>query len=832
MSPRIGPSQTGTMVLALLCALPSSSGPAQAQRASPRDDFELVVRPFLAAHCFACHGPDIAKSGLRLDQLASSAKDERTAQTYRNVRDQLHFGVMPPEDSPRPPAEDVLGVLVWLERELTETHRTGVQTSTDLRRLNRREFRNALRDLLCIDTTRLDTVRLLPPDDLVEGLDTIGAALTFEDTRLEAMLAAAERAVHKALAPRRRPEPRVWRFDGDFRQQSALDEVHRALNDFRYLALYEVTAAEKHEGAYAPLLAFSAGVPFDGIYELRIEAEAVDRRSPHAGLLGTNPDEPLLLGIVPGDREAGELHLPQPFEPLLAEIELADERRPYTVRVFLEAGTTPRFTFRNGPMDIQNLYGRVVAASTDTRRRLPRGIVERRRAALTHGRLPHIRIHTVEIEGPFYEVWPTPAQRTLLGDDWERVESTGELDRDTALRHLARFARAAYRRVPDEGELARLARVVDASAAAGLTPLDSFAQGLVTVLLSPSFLFLEEPEGRLPPRSLAARLAAFLWSSIPDAELSRVAADGSLESRPVLAAQCERMLDEARAAAFVESFLDNWIDLRELGRTPPDRRAHYSYYRYELLEAMREETLRFTADLLARNGSVLEFLSAKHSFLDERLARHYGLELAHPPGQSFERVELHDPRRGGLLGQASVLTLTANGIDTSPVVRGVWLLERILGTPAPPPPPGVSLFEPDLRGTLTIRSQLEQHRDVDACRTCHAKIDPFGFAFESFDPVGAWRDRYENGQKIDTSGELPGGRSFTDVVGLKNHLLELRADFLRNLVTRLTEQATGRLCGARDLSEVQAIVGRALEESDGFRDLVVAVVQSEAFRTK
>jgi hypothetical protein len=290
------------------------------------------------------------------------------------------------------------------------------------------------------------------------------------------------------------------------------------------------------------------------------------------------------------------------------------------------------------------------------------------------------------------------------------------------------------------------------------------------------------------------------------------------------------MLADPKSDAFVDGFLGSWLGLRELGATPPDRGEFRDFYHYDLDTAMRRETFLFTRYLIDQNLSLVNFLDSDFTFVNRPLARHYGIEP--PPGSGFQRVDLDDRRRGGLLGQASVLTLTANGIDTSPVVRGVWLLENLLGTPPSPPPPDVQPLDPDTRGATTIRDQLEKHRDNPSCYDCHRKIDPLGFALENFDPIGRWRDAYERNHKIDASGQLPGGRQFADVVGLKSVLIEQREQFARGFTKKLLAYAMGRHAEPGDRPHVDAILQATKSGGYPLGDLIEQIVLSEPFRTK
>ncbi|MCA8995172.1 MAG: DUF1592 domain-containing protein, partial [Planctomycetaceae bacterium] len=708
-----------------LCAIADEVPTKSASTGSKSDpaSFESTVRPFLKSYCTKCHGADQQKGERRFDQLPPQIHSDNTLVDFQDILDQLNLAEMPPQDARQPPTEESRAAIDWLTQQIAGYHEARQTTDgeTILRRLNAREYRNTVRDLLRLNMTMFDPTASFPRDQTTEHLDNVGETLVTSGYLLAKYLSAADHVVSKAMTPATLPEARTWTFRDRFRQQPEIDQVHGRTNGFSHITLYDVVGADKPEGAYGPILAFKEGVPYDGIYELRIKAEAVNRLHPYdPKFLGTDPAEPLRLGIVAGNYLAGPLHKPQPIEPLLAELDLADESKWYTVRVWLDAGYTPRFTFRNGLMDVRSLWSQLLKKYDDQfPPRKDSGIVEARFNAIKYGKLPQIHIHEIEIEGPFYEAWPTDSQRAVLGNDWGDVQKSGVLSEQVMREHLTTFASRAYRRPAASHEVDRIMQVVKSRLDAGRTPLEAYTDGLKTVLCSPNFLFLEgrgsvgEP---LSQYALASRLSYFLWSSMPDDELRGLAARDKLQEPEVLRSQVERMLDDPKSAAFVEGFLDSWLTLRDLGSSPPDRSKFEEFYHYDLGQAMREETRLFTRYLLDNNLSIVNFLDSDFTFVNKRLAELYDCEL--PQGSGFERVSLTDGRRGGLLGQSSVLTVTANGIDTSPVVRGVWLLENILGTPPAPPPPNVEPLDPDIRGAKTIRDQLSKHRDVASCYDC------------------------------------------------------------------------------------------------------------------
>ncbi len=809
-----------------------------------------TIKSFLGTYCTACHGAEQQKGERRWDQLNLPVSNADAVLDLQDILDQLNLGEMPPKKA-KQPGEDERRQAISLLTETVAGARaefasTGGQTV--LRRLNRREYRNTIGDLFGLNMTMFDPTTKFPADQTVMHLDNRGDALRTSSYLLDQYLDAADQVVEKALRLQQRPPEQTWAFDGNFRQQQELDNQHRMAYQLRYLCLYE-TPSGRGLGGYGPLLAFAQGVPADGFYEIKVKAEAKHRQHPYDPAIFSpmDPDEPFRLGIVPGDQKAGMLHKPQPIEPVLAETTLGDNGPEWhTFRVWLDAGYTPRFIWPNGMMDefrgirmILGRYSKLLPEDVQNK-----GKFGGRAVVTEHGKMPHIRIHEVQIRGPLYDQWPPAGQQAILGGKAFEADRTREI--------LEAFASRAYRRPARPDEVNRLMAVVEQRRKDGRAPLDALKDALKAALCSPAFLYLAEPEpdakGKaLPAHALAARLSYFLWSTMPDAELTALAQSGELLKSEVLLAQTRRMLASPKSEAFVKGFLDSWLNLRSLGDMPPDRAAFERYYAHDLQTAMRRETQLFTRHLLDHNESIVRFLDADYTFVNRPLAKLYGMTdaVGIADGHLFRKVKLTNPNRGGLIGQGSVLTVSANGVETSPVTRGVWLLENILGTPPPPPPDNVPAIEPDVRGAKSIREILTKHRSDPACYECHRKIDPLGFALENFDPIGAWRGNYEKieetkfkevkrvaGAPIDASGELPGGESFKDVAGLKKILVERKDQFARTLTERLLSYASGRRIEPLDRPEVDRIVRELAGRGYGFKDLIELVVLSKAFQSK
>jgi hypothetical protein len=793
-------------------------------------EFEAVLAPFVQTYCLDCHGAEKQKGDRRFDQLTPEIGDENMLIDYQDILDQLNLSEMPPRKADQPKHAEQRAVIKWLTTRIAAYHEQhqGDAARTVLRRLNAREYRHTIRDLFGLNLTMFDPALYFPRDQSSEHLDNVGEELVTSGHLLERYLEAADQVVEKALFPLHRPKIQEWYFENGFNQQPEIDQVHRKTNKLAFMTLYEVIGADKHEGAYGPIHAFSEGVPFDGFYEITVQAEALNRQHPYdRDLVSVDPAQPLRLGIRAGDAKAGELQHTLPVEPLLAEAALADGKDNYTFKVWLDAGYTPRFTFPNGSMDMRALYPKLLKRHPELfPEKKSGGIVEHRYFVLAHGKMPQIRIHTVRIKGPFYDQWPRESQRAALGADWERA-ITKDLPLDEMRAHVTRFVSRAYRRPASEESVDRIMAVITARMKAGSSSVSAFGDGLKVALCSPNFLYLEPGGDDATPFALASRLSYFLWSAPPDEALLAAAKDNTLNTAAELKLQVARMLSDPRTDAFIDGFLDSWLTLRDLGSAPPDRDTFRSYYQYRLGEAMRQETRLFMRHVIKANRPIDHFIDSDYTFVNLPLARLYGISV--PPDRGFQRVQLSDRRRGGLLGQASVLTVTANGIDTSPVVRGVWLLENILGTPPPPPPPDVEPLDPDIRGTITIRDQLNKHRETPSCYDCHQAIDPLGFALENFNPIGAWRSSYGRNTQIDASGELPTGESFDDIIGLKDVLLARKDRFARALATKLLAYAMGRHVGPGDRPHLDLLLAELETVGYGMHDLISLVVLSEPF---
>lgn len=823
---------------------------------------------FLKTYCVECHGESKQKGERRFDQVGSNVTNEDQRLDLQDILDQLVLGEMPPKDAKQPTdglRKEIIALLTG-SIESAKLERSSTDSQSVLRRLNRREYLNSVRDLFGIDMSMFDPTTKFPRDQTDGHLDNIGDKLVTSSFLLKQYLEAADVIIEKVFRHSKRPAEQTWTFRDRFKQQPEVDTAHGKAFDNRYLCLYECSQSEQPEGAFGPLLAFRDGVPCDGLYEVRVLVEGKNRINEYdSKILGVDPSDPFRMALVPGNAKLDRMHVAQPFHEPLAEVVVADGGPHwYTFRVPLDEGFSPRFTFPNGMLSIRSVYGKLANQYKQLLppegREILGGIVGNRIALFKYGQLPHLRIHEVVVRGPLLESPPLPIRR---------IQDKPELEEADVPDLLKRFATRAYRRQCKDDELEHLLAVYERRRKDKWSVDEAFQDALKAALCSPGFLYLEplvegvafedaakdivpslvgpispkRGEGektvdaervKVSEHAVASRLAYFLWSSMPDDELRTLADHGKLISPSTLRAQVRRMLADPKASAFVTSFTESWLNLRALGDMPPAREEFSKYYSQNLEASMRKETQAFFKYLIDENRSILDCIDADYSFVDRSLAKLYGIKESVPPenGEQLRLVRFDDPNRGGLLGQASVLTVTANGIETSPVIRGVWLLENILGTPPSPPPEDVPTIDPDVRGATSIRDLLVKHRDSPACMECHRKIDPLGFAMENFDPIGQWRTHYSKKVKIDASGELPSGEAFTDLAGLKKVLIQRKEFFARMLTEKLVAYACGRKIEPRDRPRIEAICELLREKGYPTRDLIEEVVTSELFLSR
>jgi hypothetical protein len=798
------------------------------------------VEQFLSRYCLECHAADVQKGDRSFDKFTLPLKTLPEVIEARDIIDQLTLREMPPKKADQPTDEERLAAIRAL-RAGTASAQASLQSTgsrTVLRRLSNREYENTLATLF---GRRVDTLGLtadFPKEKTARHLDTIGQSLVTSGFLVDQYFQSANRLVETRLG-KPATAPQTWRFNKNFIQYEELTGSHKSAFNFRYLNLYEQPNTDTRQGGYGHIEDFRQGVPVSGLYDIEVEAAALHRDThyDHA-IFGIDFTEPFILGVVPGDITKGHIHYPQAIEPLLASSVVPDNTPTrLKFRVWLEAGQTPRFIFPNGPYESR---ASVIAINKRYPKEFSTPVGSSgvgRSHILREGKLPHIRISEIVVQGPAAEPAGGAEEVAVFGPDGFKPERAHD--------QLFAFATKAYRRPLQDADRAPIRKLYEQRLAEKASPRQAALDAVKLILCSPSFLYLsevtQENDRRLRPHDLATRLAYALWATTPDEALFASAATGKLTDDAELKKQIDRLLTDARLEGFVDGFLDSWLNMRELGGMPPPRETNRAYYAEDLPASMKTEARLFFRDMLKENRPADQFLRADHSFVDKKLAKLYDLpeQKTLRLADGFQKVSLKgDKHRGGLLGMAAVLTVSANGVETSPVTRGAWVSENILGIKPPPPPDIVPAIEPDVSGTTTIRERLAKHSTDRACAECHRKIDPLGFSLESFDAVGRWRVNYAKPKKgpapkIDTSGEFASGESYQDFAGFRDILHERREEmFTRHLIRSLLAYSTGRLMEPADEFAVDRIHDKVKQQGLGLRSLVVECLTSDVFRSR
>jgi hypothetical protein len=770
-------------------------------------------RAFFEQHCLECHSGAKPKGDFDMKSLPPDFADRKGRGAWLAVLDQLESGEMPPREEPRPPLDQVKAVTTWISGSAVkaETAHRATEGRVVMRRLNRAEYANTVRDLLGVE---VDLSDLLPHDTSISGFDNSAEALHTSSYLMRSYLDAADRVLDEAIANESKPWQVKKRFDiKEEGTVKATGSVYRHIDD-------GVAIFASWESANIRVTMWNFRSPFRGRYRFRISAYAYQSEG-----------KPVNFHVTAGTLK-----------------EVTEERILDYYSVPANTPTIIQFTEQLEPENRIRIIADDLPVTPTT--------VEKVGADKYTG--PGLVVQWVDIEGPLLESWPPPSHKAIFGElkqqkmpspkneDWREVVSEEPLV--DAERILRRFAERAFRRPVTDAEVEPFLTRVKTRLGSGYTFEQAVRVGLKAVLVSPGFLFLQEKGAlpRLDDFALASRLSYFLWSSMPDEALLQLAGENRLHEPAVLREQVERLLKDPRAKAFTTQFTGQWLSLRAIDATLPDRTL-YPEYDDSLKSAMLKETSLFFDEVVKQNLPLTQFVSSDFTFLNERLARHYG--IAGVEGTEMRRVALPaDSHRGGVLTMGSVLKVTANGTTTSPVIRGAWVLERILGTPPTKPPPDIAAIEPDIRGATTIREQLAKHREVESCNSCHREIDPPGFALESFDVIGGWRENYRsltnNGERdsqgrrvrpgpaVDPSDSLPDGRRFQHIDDYKKLILADKDQLCRNLTEKLLAYATGTAPAPLDRPQVEAIVARVTAQGHGFRSLIHEVVQSTLFQTK
>ena len=742
-------------------------------------EFKRDIYPLMKDVCFGCHGNKRAKAELNLEAFGANPDFFKDGRVWERVSEMLRHREMPPENKKQPTEDQRILLTEFIDTELAKFDCSNPDVPVNpgrvtLRRLNRNEYNNTIRDLFGVD---YQPAADFPNDEVGYGYDNIGDVLSMSPILMEKYLRAAEEITAQAIRtdiPPYPPEDAIrtkrWGTRSD-------DGAVRIENDNLWGLFREGSIDIRY--------------PFrtDGEYLLQIDA--------YATLAG--PELPKLQVTLDG----------KPVKTF--EVKTTEEKR-HNFIVKIKPGKG------NHRISIAYMNNYVNNDSPDPALRGDRNLFVRGTKMIGPLDAPQPKI-------------PESHRRVIV-----RQPNVTET-RDVARESLTQFVEKAFRRPVSEQEVNRLLTFVDMALADG----GSFEQGMQlavqAVLVSPHFLFRWEldtrPSGDEPIRELtdwelASRLSYFIWSSMPDDELRRLAKRGELSKPDVMQAQIRRMIADPKSNALIENFAGQWLQIRNLNGVTPDPDS-FPAFDDSLRQAMKRETEMFFGALMREDRSVLELIDSDFTFLNERLAKHYGLDGV--KGKEFQRVSLaKGSGRGGILTHASILTITSNPTRTSPVMRGKWILEQILGTPPPPPPPDVEELEENEEAITSgsLRERLEKHREKTECATCHSKMDPLGFALENFDGIGAWRD-VDGKFPIDPSGELPTGEAINGPDGLKK-VLKSRETFIRTLSENLLTFALGRGLEYFDKCAVDEICRQLKASEYRFSALIGGVVNSKPFR--
>ena len=797
ITPRVPLAVFASIVLFVLPVVRAADDPAQS--------FAPAGTAFLQKYCVDCHGDSDPEADLSLTQFKDAKSLIPQRKKWDAILRMVNTGIMPPEDSAQPNADEKAAFLKLVDSIFEHHDRTAPPDPgrVTMRRLNRREYNNTIRDLVGVDFNAAED---FPSDDIGHGFDNIGDVLTLPPVLMERYLAAAESIMNRAITPY---PPKPTRRNISCRY---CEPAGRDVPKSRFRPISTNPDAEPiHSGPLFTKYKVDEG---EFVFRARVFAEAPERVPVKAVVLGCSK----ALADRAATDEVAETIAGKAVKGL----------RPF----FVVATVDVEARSEDKPQQIE-----LKIPWTAGLDRMAIGLLKPDADAVEL----KLHIESLSLEGPL-DTRPASHRRLLTADETlTEAQQTRQI--------LENFASRAYRRPATNSEVERLSELTEVVTSDGGNREEGIQFAMQAVLCSPKFLFRAELDDRpgsdssrpLNEYQLASRLSYFLWSSMPDDELFELARAAQL--RASLEGQVRRMLKDPRANALVESFALQWLQLQRLETFAPDKDQFPSFNEY-LRRSMLEETRRFLLEIVQQDRSLLDMLAADYTYLNEPLARHYGISDTNgngprfksdgPKGQpirgrEFVRVSLATGERGGLMTQASVLTVTSNPTRTSPVKRGKWVLEQLLGTPPPPPPPNAPLLEDEGRKlTGSLREQMLQHRENPSCAACHTDMDTLGFAFENFNAVGRWRDK-EGEQVIDPSGELPGGKSFAGPAELKQILLDRKDDFTRCIAEKMLTYALGRGLEYYDRPTVNRIVKAVGENDYRFSALVSEIVKSEPF---
>ena len=830
------------------------------------------AKALLQRYCFDCHAADVQEANVRLDTLELSGEHGEVALMQR-VLDALEDGRMPPEEAELPAVEERDALKAAFEARLLAmaAEARAARGPARTRRLTAEEYNHTMQELFEVDAGFAG--RLSPDPISADGYLNNAELLGFSDLQIEAYLDSARRAVQRYVRfgePSEQPVRYHIEFEELFystaERYKSRSKAPRPIDEQAFDAQraanragepqYVLPLTPAKPGGYSEDEAYRAAIPklhqeFLAIPEVITVGELVVRvrAAGTADRDGRFPRMRVEAGITLGDgcavdkRVVGEVDVDAPLDqPKVYEFRMRMEDVPAKGPFDDEKAFDKPSVFDMNQVFISNASSDDAAIFELGRGGYPDPDAAAEKIGPQHQQMAEAGVNFLHLDCIEIEMLPgrTASGPYVWSVDMDRVQRGGDEQTAAAADFLRHFMPAAYRRPVSEQEVAAKLELLAALADSGYSFEESLRETLAAVLVSPSFLFLEFDPTRsaeateADPHALASRLAYFLWLSPPDERLRKAANDGTILDREVLNGEAERMLRDPKARRFLDSFCRQWLRLDKHSHVPVDR-STYPTYDADLAAAAVCETLNYFGEVFRSDANALELIDSDYAVINDRLADHYGIEGVR--SGDFQKVDLPEgSARGGLLTQASVLTMNSDGVDSHPIRRGVWLLDRLLHDPPPPPPPNVPALnanDPDFRG-LSLKEKIALHREPGACQSCHRKIDPWGIALENFDATGRWRDTISaagDAVPVDAAVELPGGQAIDGVHGLKAHILEERREqFGRAMAHHMLTYALGRSLDYADRSQVEAIHKRFAAADYRLRELVLAVVDSDAFR--
>ncbi len=777
----------------------------------PAAKHQRAIKSFTRNHCYDCHGDGEDEGDFQIDELNFDFTDPKTAASWRDVIDLVRLGEMPPPDADRPTPEELQQFGDAIDSLSQEAVKKTREVLPPLRRLSHSAMDHAVADLL---GTTLRLSDGLPADPVVAGFDNLATTMIDSKEFVDALQRNARKIAENVIT--QDPDPRldqqfpVARRE-DIPYSKELDAAILWSTNGRDKTVYPEGFEAPCSGRYRVVITAYQRNTLDDFdragtaYEIVASTNKRNRKKARNQSKKRLPERKrrqatLIVADSLEDAKSGK-----PLSGrVLGTFSVPSEMSQSVIEIDLNAGES-FYLFATDCFRLQ----RPLHVTIDGKRQLA-------------GELLHVR--SLQIQGPLADQWPPTATQKLFPNGFD------EPLKDSQLRN---FLGNAFREPVNLATFDSYRRLYRTSLEQDGSPLSAARQLIEAVLCSPRFMYVRQPQGQSDHYAIASRLSFFLWNSLPDEKLLQLARDEKLDDPEIIEQQVKRMLVDPRHERFVADFTGQWLQLRRVGAMLPDP-ALFPMYDFSLETSMRRETESLFQHVVSENRPISDLVQPDYAMLNQRLAEHYGIDGVE--GDEIRKVDLPAGHlRGGILGHASFLTITSNGTVTSPIVRGIWVLENLLDSPPPPPPPDVPTVEPDVRGASTIREILAKHRDIETCNQCHRRIDPWGFGLENFNPVGKWRERYGRNGKgavVDASATMPDGKPCDGPAELRNALLEREDRLTYALAAKLLSHATGHPTTISEQLQLESIATANRKTGNRVRDLIVRVSQSMVASTR